>query len=210
MMNKKKSTIKRMVLTGAAATVLVVGLAAPAMALPPGHDVPTDLPPITVEPPDPPDPPFCVKHPVICGRLDDLPVLTVDPPDDPPANPPTNPPANPPADPPANPNPPANTNGGGGSNAGSSVGGSYGTESVNGTFDRGGVFLSELLPNTFTSTLSDTGNSVKKNLPASVSKSLPNTGSGWSLLLLAAGALVAGGVVLRKIAKRRTTNVTPS
>ena len=202
MMNKKKSTIKRMVLTGAAATVLVVGLAAPAMALPPGHDVPTDLPPITVDPPpDPPDPPFCVKHPVICDRLDDLPVVSVV---DPPANPPTNPPADPPA------NPPANTDEGGGSNAGSSVGGSYGTESVSGTFDRGGVFISELLPNTFTSTLSDTGNSVKKNLPASVSKSLPNTGSGWSLLLLAAGMLVAGGVVLWKIAKRRTTNGTPS
>ena len=210
-----------MVLTGAAATVLVAGLAAPAMALPPGHDVPTDLPPITVvdPPPDPPVSPFCVKHPIICDRLDDLPVVSVvDPPPNPPANPPTNPPtdppanppANPPADPPANPNPPANTDEGGGSNAGSSVGGSYGTESVNGTFDRGGVFISELLPNTFTSTLSDTGNSVKKNLPASVSKSLPNTGSGWSLLLLAAGVLVAGGVVLRKIAKRRTTNGTPS
>jgi LPXTG-motif cell wall-anchored protein len=50
---------------------------------------------------------------------------------------------------------------------------------------------------------------VKKNLPTSVAKSLPNTGSGWSfllLLVLAAGALVVvGGVVLRKIAARRHT-----
>ncbi len=201
-----KSTMKRMILTGAALTVMMLGFAAaPAMALP-GHDVLTD-PPVTVEPPDPPVT-FCAKHPEICGHLDDLPPLTVNPPDEPPANPPTNPPADPPANPPAD--PPANTQEGGGSNAGSSVGGSYGTEAVSGTFDRGGVFISELLPNTFTSTLSDAGDSVKKNLPDSVSKSLPNTGSGWSLLLLAAGALVAGGVVLRKIAKRRTTNVTPS
>ncbi len=203
-MMKKKSTMKRMILTGAAVAVMM-SFAAPAMALPPHQVGPTD-PPVTVAPPDPPVSPFCAKHPEICGHLDDLPPLTIAPPDDPPANPPTDPPANPPADP----NAPGDTNEGRGSNAaGSAVGGSYGTESDSGTFDRGGAFISDLLPNAFTSTLSDTGNSVKENLPASVAKSLPISGGGWTFLALVVAALIAGGLVVRSLF-RRAARVTRS
>jgi LPXTG-motif cell wall-anchored protein len=217
----KSMKLKRIVLTGAAVTVMM-SFAAPAMALPPREIDTSDLPPLTVDPPpDPPVPPICIKYPVICDHPD-LPPLTLDPTDAPTADPPPPPPDTPPASPPANPNPPDNTEVGGGSNAGgssnigsssnvgSAVSGNYGTESSgSGIFDRGGVFVSDLLPSTFTSTLNDSGNSVKKNLPASVANSLPDTGGGWSFLLLAAGALVAGGVVFWRMA-RRTTSVTHS
>lgn len=221
--------MKWRVLTGVVLAVSMLSFAAvPAMALPPREIDTSDLPPLTVDPPpDPPVPPICIKYPVVCDHPD-LPPLTVDPTDaptadpPPPDTPPASPPDNPPASPPANPNPPDNTEVGGGSNAGgssnigsssnvgSAVSGNYGTESSgSGIFDRGGVFVSDLLPSTFTSTLNDSGNSVKKNLPASVANSLPDTGSGWSILLLATGALVAGGVVLWRMA-RRTTSVTHS
>ena len=223
-----KPTMKTRFLTGVVLAVSMLSFAAvPAMALPPREIDTSDLPPLTVDPPpDPPVPPICIKYPVVCDHPD-LPPLTVDPTDaptadPPPDTPPASPPDNPPASPPANPNPPDNTEVGGGSNAGgssnigsssnvgSAVSGNYGTESSgSGIFDRGGVFVSDLLPSTFTSTLNDSGNTVKKNLPASVANSLPDSGGGWSFLLLVAGALVAGGVVFWRTA-RRTTSATHS
>jgi LPXTG-motif cell wall-anchored protein len=113
------------------------------------------------------------------------------------------------------------TNGGSGGN---SSGGSSGTGSSSGpatgggssggsvssasqTIDRGGNFVSSFLPYTLTNKMGDAGSAVKKNLPAPVAKSLPNTGGGWSFLVLAAAALLAGGFAIRTIA-RRTSSVT--
>lgn len=97
-------------------------------------------------------------------------------------------------------------NNGGGSGNGSGTGSDYGSGAgpASGALDRGGVFMSNLLPNAFTSTLENAGNSVKKSFPAPVAKSLPNTGGGWSFLLLAGAALIAGGFVLRSLVKRIT------
>ena len=52
----------------------------------------------------------------------------------------------------------------------------------------------------------DAGNAVKKNLPAPVAKSLPNTGGGWFFLILIGAALIVGGFAIRTIV-RRTTSV---
>jgi len=67
--------------------------------------------------------------------------------------------------------------------------------------------VSSFLPTTLTSTIGEAGNSMKKNLPAPVAKSLPNTGGGWSFLILVAAGLTAGGLVIRSMG-RRTNGVT--
>jgi LPXTG-motif cell wall-anchored protein len=67
--------------------------------------------------------------------------------------------------------------------------------------------VSSFLPYALTSKMGDTGSAVKKNLPAPVAKSLPNTGGGWSFLVLIGAALIAGGFAIRTIV-RRTTRVT--
>jgi LPXTG-motif cell wall-anchored protein len=212
-----KSTIKRIVLTGAAVAVMM-SFAAPAMALPNVVDGgPGVLDPIVDSPPPPPPNPLCDVTPFGCGNNPD-PVL--DPGDNPVAEPP--PPSPPPEDTPPEDTPPENTpppdkddpgneesdtsGSAGGSSGGSSGGGGFiGTASE--TVDRGGTFMSSFLPTTLTSTMGDVGNSMKKNLPAPVAKSLPNTGSGWSFLVLVAVGLIAGGFLIRSIV-RRTTSVT--
>ena len=90
--------------------------------------------------------------------------------------------------------------GGGGSSGGS-------VSSASQTIDRGGTFVSSFLPYAFTAKMGDAGSAVKKNLPAPVAKSLPNTGGGWSFLVLIGAALIAGGFAIRTI-MRRTTSVT--
>jgi LPXTG-motif cell wall-anchored protein len=207
-----KSTMKRIVLTGAAVAVMM-SFAAPAMALPNVVEGgPGVLDPIVDSPPPPPPNPLCDVTPFGCGNNPD-PVL--DPGDNPVAEPP--PPSPPPEDTPPEDTPPpdkddpgneeSDTSGSaGGSSGGSSGGGGFiGTASE--TVDRGGTFMSSFLPTTLTSTMGDVGNSMKKNLPAPVAKSLPNTGSGWSFLVLVAVGLIAGGFLIRSIA-RRTTSVT--
>lgn len=168
-----------------------------------------------VDPPPPPPPPppnpLCDVTPFGCGNNPD-PVL--DPGDNPVAEPP--PPENsPPEDTPPEDTPPpdnidprneeSDTGGSGGSSGGSSGGGPIGSASE--TIDRGGTFVSSFLPTTLTSTIGDVGNSMKKNLPAPVAKSLPNTGGGWSFLALVAAGLIAGGFLIRTMV-RRTTSVS--
>ncbi len=94
------------------------------------------------------------------------------------------------------------------SDTGGSGGGGGGIGSASETLDRGGTFVSGFLPTAPTSTIGEAGNSVKKNLPASVAKSLPNTGGGgWTfVLLLVAAGLIAGAFLARSIV-RRTTSV---
>lgn len=186
-------SIKRMVLTGAAVAVMM-SFAAPALAeeeqlkpLPSNTD---DLPVLT-----PDDPDVCDRIPKLCS--DDLPILEPDSPDK--------------ADPVVDPgkdnsdNEESDTSGSGGSSGGGSSGGiGSGSE----TIDRGGTFVSSFLPANLTSTIGEAGNSVKENLPAPVAKSLPNTGGGWSfLILLVAAGLIAGAFLIRSIV-RRTTSVT--
>ena len=205
-----KSTMKRMVLTGAAVAVMM-GFAAPAMALPnvvdggPGVIGPVVDPPPPPPPPPPPNP-LCDVTPFGCGNNPD-PVL--DPGDNPVAEPP------PPEDTPPEDTPPpdnidprneeSDTGESGGSSGGNSGGGPIGSASE--TIDRGGTFVSSFLPTTLTSTIGDVGNSMKKNLPAPVAKSLPNTGGGWSFLALVAAGLIAGGFLIRTMV-RRTTSVS--
>jgi hypothetical protein len=65
------------------------------------------------------------------------------------------------------------------------------------------VFLSTVLPYNVTSAVGDAGNSVKKNVPAPVAKTLPNTGGGWGTLALAGGALFfIGRFLIRRFASR--------
>ncbi len=102
--------------------------------------------------------------------------------------------------------------GGGGSSSGSATtggGGSSGgsVSSASQTIDRGGTFVSSFLPYALTTKMGEAGSPVKKNLPAPVAKSLPNTGGGWSFLVLTAAALIAGGFAIRTLV-RRTTSVT--
>ena len=106
----------------------------------------------------------------------------------------------------------SDTNGSGGNSSGSSNGGSNGgsagsVSSASQTIDLGGTFVSGFLPYTLTSTIGDVGNSAKKNLPAPLAKSLPNTGGGWTFLVVVGAALIAVGLVLRSIV-RRTTSIT--
>jgi LPXTG-motif cell wall-anchored protein len=221
-----KSTMKRIVLTGAAVAVMM-SFAAPAMALPNVVDGgPGVLDPVVDPPPPPPPPPnpLCDVTPFGCGNNPD-PVL--DPGDNPVAEPPPSPPGNtptgdtPPGDTPPEDTPPEDTpppdkddpgneesdtsGSAGGSSGGSSGGVFIGTASE--TVDRGGTFVSSFLPTTLTSTMGEAGNSMKKNLPAPVAKSLPNTGGGWSFLVLVAAGLIAGGFLIRTIV-RRTSSVS--
>jgi LPXTG-motif cell wall-anchored protein len=92
------------------------------------------------------------------------------------------------------------TTGGGGSSGGS-------VSSASQTIDRGGAFVSSILPYSLTTKMGDAGSAVKKNLPAPVAKSLPNTGGGWSFLVLIGAALIAGGFAIRAMV-RHTTSVT--
>ena len=199
-------SMKRMVLTGAAVAVMM-SFAAPAVAAPKVVDGGPGVIGPVVDPPPPPHPPnpLCDVTPFGCGNNPD-PVL--DPGDNPVAGPP--PEDTPPEDtpPPDNIDPrneESDTGESGGSSGGSSGGGPIGSASE--TIDRGGTFVSSFLPTTLTSTIGDVGNSMKKNLPAPVAKSLPNTGGGWSFLALVAAGLIAGGFLIRTIV-RRTTSVT--
>jgi hypothetical protein len=201
-----KSTMKRMVLTGAAVAVMM-SFAAPAMALPNVVDGgPGVIGPVVDPPPPPPPNPLCDVTPFGCGNKPD-PVL--DPGDNPVAEPPPSPPED---TPPENTPPPDKDDPGNeepdtsGSAVGSSGGGVFiGTASE--TVDRGGTFMSSFLPTTLTSTMGEAGNPMKKNLPAPVAKSLPNTGGGWSFLALVAAGLIAGGFLIRSI-MRRTSSVS--
>jgi LPXTG-motif cell wall-anchored protein len=67
--------------------------------------------------------------------------------------------------------------------------------------------VSSYLPYALTTKVGEAGSTLKKNLPASVAKSLPNTGGGWSFLVLVGAGLIGGGLAIRTIA-RRTTSVT--
>ncbi len=214
-----KSTMKRMVLTGAAVAVMM-SFAAPAMAVPKVVDGGPGVIGPVVDPPPPPPNPLCDVTPFGCGNTPD-PVL--DPGDNPVDEPPPEdtPPENtPPEDTPPENTPPedtpppdkkdprneeSDTSGSGGYSGGSSGGSPIGSASE--IVDRGGTFMSSFLPTTLTSTMGEAGNSMKKNLPAPVAKSLPNTGGGWSLLVLVAAGLIAGGFLIRSIV-RRTSSVT--
>ena len=230
MMKLTTMTMKRMVLTGAAVAVMM-SFAAPAMAneeeqqLKPAAPITEDLcdkfplvcdDPPPPPPPPPPDPPnICDRFPILCS--DDLPVIDtpdkVDPVIDPPVT--EEPPV---ADPPDDKDPvvdpgkddadneESDTSGPGGSSGGGSGGGS-GSGSVSETVDRGGTLVSSFVPTALTNMIGEAGNSMKENLPASVAKSLPNTGGGWSFLLLVAVGLIAGGFLIRSIASR-TSSVT--
>jgi LPXTG-motif cell wall-anchored protein len=225
-----KKSIKRMVLTGAAVTVMM-SFAAPAMAEGETQQFQSDsfvcdFFPSLCDPP-PVKPPGPVVAPVADPPL--APVTDPSPgkPSGPVVGPVVNPPLAPVTDPVADPgndepvtDPPNTTttpdndepnasgtgaNSGGGSAPGGSS--SSGISSPSETFDRGGTFVSSFLPYTLTNTMGEAGNSVKKNLPASVAKSLPNTGGGWSFLALVGAALIIGGFVIRSIV-RRTANGT--
>jgi hypothetical protein len=246
MMKLMKSTMKRMVLTGAAIAVMM-SFAAPAMAQEEQQlniceifpDVCPEDPPV----PEPDTPDICDKFPQLCSGEDlpvlepdtpnicdkfpqlcsgeDLPVLEPDTPDkdDPPiADPPPPPPPgknDPVVDPPGKDNPDneqSDTSGSGGSSGGSSGGGSGDGGGIGGsaseTIDRGGTFVSSFVPTALTSTIGEAGNSVKENLPAAVAKSLPNTGGGWTFLILVAAGLIAGAFLIRSIAARHSANST--
>jgi LPXTG-motif cell wall-anchored protein len=260
-----KQSMTRMVLTGAAVTVMM-SLAAPAAMAqevrdhrdgsgeagptvrdhrdgsggilcsifpascePPPYNVSDpDIPPVVADPPDPvvdPGPKHCEvlpkgckppfgDDPVLDPGDDQDPVVT-DPPDK--EDPVTNPPDK--EDPVKDEQPDTDGGSGGNSNGGSGGTGSSsgsatsggssggGVSSAGQTIDRGGTFVSSFLPYALTSKMGDAGSAVKKNLPAPVAKSLPNTGGGWSFLVLIGAALIAGGFAIRIIV-RRTTSVT--
>ena len=67
--------------------------------------------------------------------------------------------------------------------------------------------MSSFLPYTLTTKMGDAGSAVKKNLPAPVAKSLPDTGGGWCFLILIGAALIASGLAIRTLV-RHTTSVT--
>jgi LPXTG-motif cell wall-anchored protein len=237
---KMKQTIKRMVLTGAAVTVMV-SLAAPAamaqeeVVVRDHRDgsggIICDIFSFTCDDPLPnpvvePDPIICEKRPKFCNTpLDDLPVLDPgdgdedpvvnDPPDkeDPVTDPPDKEDPDKDEQPDTDGGSGGNSSGGSGgtgSSSGSATGGGSSGGSVSSasqTIDRGGTFVSSFLPSSLTSKMGDAGSAVKKNLPAPVAKSLPNTGGGWSFLVLIGAAMIAGGFAIRTIV-RRTTSVT--
>jgi len=175
------------------------------------------IPPVAdLDPVVDPEPKHCQFLPKGCKPpFDDLPVLdpvvnedpvVTDPPDK--EDPVTDPPGKEESDKEDPAKDESDTIGSGGNSSGSSNGGSAGSvSSASRTIDLGGTFVSGFLPYTLTSTIGDVGNSAKKNLPAPVAKSLPNTSGGWSFLVLVGAALIAVGLVLRSIV-RRTTSIT--
>jgi uncharacterized membrane protein YgcG len=209
----------------------------PASCEPPPYDVsdPVVPPPVVDDPPDPvvdPPPKHCevlpkgckppfgdggpVLDPVLDPGEDEDPVVT-DPPDkeDPVSDSPDKEDPDKDEQPDTDGGSDGNSNGGSGgtgSSSGSATtagGGSSGgsVSSASQTIDRGGTFVSGFLPHALTTKMADAGSAVKKNLPAPVAKSLPNTGGGWSFLVLTAAALIAGGFAIRTLV-RRTTSVT--
>jgi LPXTG-motif cell wall-anchored protein len=207
----------------------------PASCEPPPYNVSDPvIPPVVNDPPDPvvdPPPKHCqvlpkgckppfgdtpVLDPVLDSGEDEDPVVT-DPPDkeDPVSDPPDK------EDPDKDEQPDTNGGSGGNSSGGSGgTGNSSGSATTGGggssggsvssasqTIDRGGTFVSSFLPSSLTTKMGDAGSAVKKNLPAPVAKSLPNTGGGWSFLVLIGAALIAGGFAVRTV-MRRTTSVT--
>ncbi len=101
-----------------------------------------------------------------------------------------------------------NPSGTGSTSSGSASGGGSSGVSVSSasqTIDRGGTFVNSFLPHALTTKMADAGSAVKKNLPAPVAKSLPNTGGGWSFLILVGSALIAGGFAIRTIVRRKTS-----
>lgn len=201
------NSVKRMVLTAAAVAVMM-SFATPAMAVPKVVDGgPGVVDPVVDPPVKDPKFPICEVAPLGCGNNPDP---VADPGENPVADPPDNdePVADPPdkGDPVAEPgkDDPANeepdTGGGSGGSYSGSSGSAIGAASE--TIDRGGTFVSYVVPTALTNTMGDVGNSVKKNLPASVAKSLPDTGGGWSLLVLVAAGLITGGLLIRSIARR--------
>jgi LPXTG-motif cell wall-anchored protein len=197
---------------------------------PPPYHVsdPVIPPPVVNEPPDPvvdPPPKHCEFLPKGCKPpFGDDPVLDPGDGEDPVVTDPPDEEEDPVADPSDKEEDPdkdeqPGTDGGSGGNSSGGSGGSSGSATTGGggsggsvssasqTIDSGGTYVSSFLPYAFTTKMGDAGNAAKKNLPASVAKSLPNTGGGWSFLVLIGAALIAGGFVIRTIV-RRTTSVT--
>ena len=202
---------------------------------PPPYDVsdPVVPPPVVNDPPDPvvdPPPKHCeflptgckppfgdggpVLDPVLDPGEDEDPVVT-DPPDkeeDPVTDPPDKEDPDKDEQPDTDGGSGATPSGGSGSTGGSAATGGGGSSvgsvsSASQTIDRGGTLVSSFLPYALTTTMADAGSAVKKNLPAPVAKSLPNTGGGWSVLVLIGAALIASGLAIRTLV-RRTTSVT--
>lgn len=191
-----KQSIKRMVLTGAAVTVML-SFAAPAMAKPKVVEGGPGVVDPVVDPPVNDRSPLCDLTPFGCGNN---PNPVADPGENPVAEPPGN--NDPVADPPTD-NDPGNEESGTSGSGGSSGG----ISSVSETIDRGGTFVSGFLPTALTDTMDDVGDSVKKNLPAPVAESLPDSGGGWAFLVLVAAAVIAVGFAIRSMV-RRSTSVT--
>lgn len=201
-----KQSIKRMVLTGAAVTVML-SFAAPAMAKPKVVEGGPGVVDPVVDPPVNDRSPLCDLTPFGCGNN---PNPVADPGENPVAEPPGN--NDPVADPPTNNDPvaepPTNNDPGNEESGTSGSGGSSGgISSVSETIDHGGTFVSGFLPTALTDTMDDVGDSVKKNLPAPVAESLPDSGGGWAFLVLVAAAVIAVGFAIRSMV-RRSTSVT--
>ena len=191
-----KQSIKRMVLTGAAVTVML-SFAAPAMAKPKVVEGGPGVVDPVVDPPVNDRSPLCDLTPFGCGNN---PNPVADPGENPVAEPPGN--NDPVTDPPTD-NDPGNEESGTSGSGGSSGG----ISSVSETIDRGGTFVSGFLPTALMDTMDDVGDSVKKNLPAPVAESLPDSGGGWAFLVLVAAAVIAVGFAIRSMV-RRSTSVT--
>lgn len=65
--------------------------------------------------------------------------------------------------------------------------------------------MSNYLPTVSANTTGDVGKLVKKDVPASVAKSLPDSGEGWFFLVLVVVAAVAGGFAIMSVVYRRTS-----
>jgi LPXTG-motif cell wall-anchored protein len=171
-----KSTIKRIVLTGAA-VVVMMSFAAPAMALPNvGDGGPGVIGPVVDPPPPPPPNPLCDVTPIACGG-NPPPVADKGCPDgqekdkdDKCVPKQTNCPDGQEKD-----------KDGKCTDAGGEPGGGEPGGGESGGGESGGGFSPI---------------SLMSKLPDSVAKTLPNTGGGWTVLGVAGAALIGGGTLL--------------